>query len=151
MMLKHNLREHSSNYSETTGSLMFYSKDEGNNFNADIANDDNFSSKYFKYKAKLFGNTISPAALKAANGILKNTTIAVPLNFLSIFWRSLELPLINCKVKLKLKWTKYRVLSVGCNGILNDVDSDRIVLTIKDTELYVPVVTLSAKDKGFER
>ena len=81
MMLKHNLIEHSSNYSETTGSLLFYSKDEGNNFNADIANDDNFLSKYFKYKAKLFGNTISPAALKAANGILKNTTIAVPLKF----------------------------------------------------------------------
>ena len=61
------------------------------------------------------------------------------------------MPLINCKVKLKLKWTTYRVLSVGCNGILNNIDSDRIVLTIKDTELYVPVVTLSAKDKGFER
>ena len=61
------------------------------------------------------------------------------------------MPLINCKVKLKLKWTKYRVLSVGCNGILNNIDSDRIVLTIKDTELYVPVVTLSARDKGFER
>ena len=150
-MLKHNLIEHSSNYSETTGSLLPYSKDEGNNFNADIANDDNFSSKYFKHKAKLFGNTISPTALKAANGILKNTTIAVPLKFLSILWRSLELPLINCKVKLKLKWTKYRVFSVGCNGILNNSDSDRIVLTIKDTELYVPVVTLSARDKGFER
>ena len=47
----YNLIEFSSNYSETTGSLLFYSKDEATNFNADIANDDNF--KCFKYKAKL--------------------------------------------------------------------------------------------------
>ena len=136
MMLKHNLIEHSSNYSETTGSWLPYSKDEGNNFNADIANDDNFSSKYFKYKAKLFGNTISPTALKAANGILKNTTIAVPLKFLSILWRSLELPLINCKVKLKLKWKKYRVFSVGCNGILKIVILIELLLLSK-TQNYM--------------
>ena len=47
----YNLIEYSSNYSETMGSLWFYSKDEETNFNA---NDDNF--KYFKYKAKLLGN-----------------------------------------------------------------------------------------------
>ena len=42
-----NLIEHSSNYSETTGSLWFCSKDEPTVFNADIANDNNFKS--FKY------------------------------------------------------------------------------------------------------
>ena len=40
----YNLIEYSSNYSETTGSLWFYSKDEANNFNANIANDDDFKS-----------------------------------------------------------------------------------------------------------
>ena len=46
-------------------------------------------------------NTVVQAD-NAANGILKNVTIAVPLKYLSNFWRSLETPLINCKVELKL-------------------------------------------------
>ena len=50
VMLMYGLIEYSSNYSEKTGSIWFYSKDEATNFNADIANDDNFKS--FKYKAK---------------------------------------------------------------------------------------------------
>ena len=41
-----------------------------------------------------------------ANGILKNAAIVVPLKYISNFWRSPEMPLINCKVELKLKWTK---------------------------------------------
>ena len=51
----HNLIEYSSNYSETTGSLWFYSKDEATNFNADIATNKNFKS--LEYKAELLGNT----------------------------------------------------------------------------------------------
>ena len=70
--------------------------------------------------------------------------------------------LINCKIELKLKWTKYFVLSVDGNE--NDVNDNNnainIIFTIKYTKLYVPVVTLSARDnqkltkllsKGFER
>ena len=79
-MPMNNLIEYSSNYSETTGSLWFYSKDEATNFNADIANDDNFKS--LKYKAKLLGNTAAQAG-NAANGILEYATIAVPLKYLS--------------------------------------------------------------------
>ena len=51
VMPMYNLIEYSSNYSKTTGSSWFYSKDEAANFNADIGNDNNF--KYFKYKTKL--------------------------------------------------------------------------------------------------
>ena len=61
----YNLIEYSSNYSETTGCLWFYLKNEGTSFNADIANDNNFKS--FKYKTKLLENTITDNA----NGILK--------------------------------------------------------------------------------
>ena len=64
----YNLIEYSSNYSETTGSLWFYSKDEATNFDADIVNTDDFKS--FKYKAKLLGHTAAQAD-NAANGILK--------------------------------------------------------------------------------
>ena len=82
-----NLIEYSSSYSETTGSLWFYSKDGATNFNDNIANDDNF--KFFKYMAKLLGNTTAQPAPNAANEILKKVTIAVPLKYLINFWRSL--------------------------------------------------------------
>ena len=60
-------------------------------------NNDNFKS--FKYKAKLLGNRVADGA----NEILKNAAIAVSLKYLSSFWRSLEMQLINCWVKLKVK------------------------------------------------
>ena len=40
----YNLIEYISNYSEATGSLWFYSKEEATNFDADVANDNNFKS-----------------------------------------------------------------------------------------------------------
>ena len=89
----YNLIEYSSNYSEGTGSLWFYSKDEAINFNADISNTDEF--KVFKCKAKLLGNTAAQPAPNPGNGILKSATIAVLLRYLHNFWRSLEMPLIN--------------------------------------------------------
>ena len=67
--------------------------------------------------------------------------------------------LINCKTELKLKWKKYCVLSaVAADN--NDANYNNIVSNIKNTKLYVPVVTLSGKDnqklskllsKGFGR
>ena len=90
-----------------------------------------------------------------ANRILRNRKIVVPLKNLSNFWRSLEISLINCKVELKLKWTKNCVLSPAgadnvsgnVSGNVNDnVNFNNIIFTIKGTKLYVPVVTLSARD-----
>ena len=53
--------------------------------------------------------------------------------------------LTKCKVELKLNWTKYCVLA-GV-GLENDgADYNDNTLTIKDAKLYIPVVTLSAKD-----
>ena len=55
------------------------------------------------------------------------------------------MPLINCKVELKLKWVKYCVLS--SNGTDNtDAGHDNIIFTIKDTTLHVSVVILSVKE-----
>ena len=81
-----NLIEYSTDYSETTGSLWLYSKDEATNFDADIANNNNFKS--FEYKVKL----LETAVADGANGILRNATITVQLKYLSNFWRSLERP-----------------------------------------------------------
>ena len=118
---------------------MVLSKDEATNFNADIANDNNFKS--FKYKVKLVGNTEADGA----NGILKNATVTVSLKYLSNFWGSLKMPLIFCKIELKLKWTKYYVLHADGNDNINDKDNI-IIFNIKDTKLYVPLVTLSARE-----
>ena len=99
-MSMYNLIEHSSNYTEKTGSSRFYSKYQATDFNANIANNNNFKS--FEYNAKLLGNTVAQPA-NAAYGIFKNATIAVPLKYLSNFWRLPEMPLINWQIELKLK------------------------------------------------
>ena len=66
--------------------------------------------------------------------------------------------LVNCKTELKLKWTKYCVLTAaGADNIGANIN---IIFTIEEAKLYVPAVTLSAKDnqklskllsKGFKR
>ena len=139
----YNLIECSLNYSEATGNSCFYSKDEATNSNNNTANTDTFKS--FKFKAELLGNTVAQPAPSNANGIAKDTIIAMPLIYLSNFCRSLEMSLINCKVELKLKLTKYCVLSASGNDNTN-ANPDNIIFTIKGTKLYVPVVLLSAKD-----
>ena len=128
--------EYSSNYSERIGSLLFYSKDEATDFNKNIASTDNFKS--FKYKAKLLWNTEAQAD-NAVNGILKSVTIAVPLKYLSNFWRLLEMSLINSKVELKLRWSKHCILSVaGADNANGNNDDNDIIFTIKDK--IVPIV-----------
>ena len=57
------------------------------------------------------------------------------------------MPLINCKVELKLGWIKHCVLSVAGTDIANgNNDDNNIIFTIKETKLNVSVVTLSARD-----
>ena len=115
-----------------------YSKDETSNFDVDFASDDNF--KIFKCKTKSVGSTVADGN----NGMLRKA-IAVSLKHLNNFWRSLKIPLINCKVELKLKWAKYCVLVTAS---VDNIDANRnnIIFTIKDTNLYAPVVTISGKD-----
>ena len=65
----------------------------------------------------------------------------VPLKYLSNFWSTLEMPLINCEIELILTW------SAGCVIIYTDVANQNPTFTIK-TNLYVPVVTLSTQDNA---
>ena len=53
--------------------------------------------------------------------------------------------LINCKIELKLKWTNHCVLSGTGADNANDKSCNTIFI-IKDTELYVPAVIVSARD-----
>ena len=133
------LIEYSSKYSETTRSLWFHSNYETANFDADIGSNDNFKS--FKYETKLLRNMVADGI----NGTVKNATMALPLKYLTNFWRSFEMLLINCKVELKRKWTKYCVLSeAGAHNA--NANSKNIIFTIKDTKLYVSVVTVSGRE-----
>ena len=66
----------------------------------------------------------------------------VPLKYLSSFWRTLEIPLINCEVELILTWSR------ACAIIYTDVDDQNPTFTITETNLYVPIVTLSTQDNS---
>ena len=92
----------------------------------------NSSSSSFKYKSNLIGNTVADGASRKKEGV----KIIVPLKYLSNFWRSLEIPLINCKVDLSLTWIE--------NCVLSNV-AGASTFKIPHAKLYVPVVTLSTK------
>ena len=77
------------------------------------------------------------AAAAGASGVLKNAKTVVPLRYLSNFFRSLEMPLTNCKIHLELNLSKDCVMSTIAGAT---------AFQIKSTELYVPIVTLSTKD-----
>ena len=81
----YNLIEYSDNYSKTSRSLWQYYRDD--------PNDNTIQSESFKYKIKITGKT-------HATGNTKDVKIAVPLKYLSNFWGTLEMPLINCEISL---------------------------------------------------
>ena len=126
-----NLVEYSDNYSDTSGSLWGFNRDEIDN-NADVTHDNNASS--FKYKASNIGN-------KENNGTKNGVKIAAPLKYFNKFWRSLEMPLSNCKVELSLKWIENCVLTTSANA-------NKATFKIADAKLYVPIVTLSAEENS---
>ena len=94
-MPMYNLIEYSDNYSDTSGSLWQFKRDEVPANNADLTIN---NSQSFKYKAALLGKTAD--TVNNTNSSVKDAKIVVPLKYLSNFWRSLEMPLINCKVCL---------------------------------------------------
>ena len=91
VMPVYNLIEYSDNYSKTSGRLWQYYKDD--------PNDNLTDSESLKSKLKITGNTPN-------NRNTKDVEIIVPLKYLSNFWRTLEMPLINCEVNLILTWSK---------------------------------------------
>ena len=136
VMSMYNLIDYSENYSKTSGSFWQYCKDiPAVNINNAIVNftDHNFTDS-FNFKAEITGQT-------GDDGI-KNVEIMVPLVYLSVFWRSLELPLINCEVNLILTWSANYVI------VSSNVANQNATFAITDTKLYVPVVTLSTQDNA---
>ena len=144
-----NLLEYSTNYRKTTGSLWNYYRDEPN-----IGTDANnithpiLNSESFDYKANFIENGMPH------NKLTKNDVkIVAPLKYLSNFWRSLNIPLVNCEVELILTWFKICVL-INISTRDADYGADPVVYEnyhpddakFQITELYFPVVTLSKEN-----
>ena len=149
IMPMYNLKEYSDNYQDSSATLYQYKRDEPPEDDA-VADLTANNSDSLKYKIKLLGN-VTEVAGDAASVRRLNVKVVVPLKYLSNFFRSLKMPLINCKIKLNLTWKKECVFSTGAG---------EAVFIINDTKLYVPVVTLSKEDnkdfieqqnKGFQK
>ena len=118
VMPMYNLLGYSKNYSETSGSIWNYYRDElageandNNNLNKNVAD-----SKSFKYKTNITGSTYDVARrITDEDGNLadnpdyvankrgtKEVEISVPLKYLGNFWNSLNIPLVNCILGFKL-------------------------------------------------
>ena len=110
VMPMYNLIEYSDNYAKTSGSLWQYYRDE--------PNDDLEKSESFKSKIKITGETPN-------NGNEKDVEKMVPLKYLSNFWKTLEMPLINCEINLILTWSSTCVITnstdAGTFGTTNDL------------------------------
>ena len=72
----------------------------------------------------------------------KNGEIMVPIKYLINFWRTLDMPLINCEIHLILTWSE------KCVIVSADVANQNERFAITDTKLYVPVITLSQQDNA---
>ena len=128
----YNLLGYSKNYRKTTGSLRNYYRNQP-------SDPLSTNSESFKYKISIVGK------IPQDNDSLRNVEVVIPLKYLSNFWRSLDIPLINCEVEIILSWSKNCVLAY----MTVDADADPAIVApsgatfkITDTKLYVPVVTL---------
>ena len=132
MILIYNLIEYSSNYSKTSGSLWQYFRDESaiNNDSNTVNFLGNCSS--FKFKQKITGKI-------PADGNTNDDEKAVPLKYLSNFWRTLEMSFINCEINVILTW------SADC-VIFSATGETKFAIT--DAKLYVTVVTLSTQNNA---
>ena len=153
----YNLLEYSKNYRKTTGSLWNYYRDEPssgfNNNNRDRMNYSIKDSYSFDNKTSITGQLENDDEEK------EEIKIVVSLKYLSNFWRTLDIPLINCKISLDLTWSKNCVLTskatrnalaaegdnLAVAGINNPTNA---VFEITDCKLYVPAVNLSAQNEN---
>ena len=125
----------SDNYSKTSGSLWQYCKEipAVNNGNIADFNGANATDS-FNYKAKTIDQINDDGEIDI-EGI-------VPLKYLSNFWRTLGMRLINCELELILDW------SASCVIIYTNFANQVPTFIITETNLYVPVVTLSTNDNS---
>ena len=160
----YNLHEYSKNYRKTAGSLWSYYRDEPNNPPATNYNANSIkNSASSKYKTSITGKTSNAnqengeKTEQSNTKTKKNLKIVLILKHLSNFWRTLDMPLINCEVSLTLNCSE--------NCVLTDIITQAAraaqggtptrpainapigaTFQITDTKLHVPVVALSTEN-----
>ena len=159
IMNLYNIIDYSDNYVDTTGSLYHHKRpNQTKNDDSTVTNIANNSTS-FEYQWGLIKKQATStnvaqnvdAYVANAHKAWKNVKVAVPLKYISNFFRALELPLINTKLCVELNWTKHSMIS--------NVNT-ATTFQIPKTELHVPVVTLNTENnnkltnllsEGFER
>ena len=137
VMPMYNLIKYSDNYQDSSATLYQYKRDEPPAILANNLTVDNPSS--FKYKVNLLGNPV------VTNNVARlDVKIVVPLKYLSNFFRSLEMSLINCKIKLNLTWKKDCVLSTDADADAANAANNPVFI-INDTKLYVQLLLCQRK------
>ena len=125
-MPMYNLIEYSDNYSKASGSLWQYCKDIStvDNNNAIVNFAENNLTASFKFKVKMTGQTGDDGT--------KNVEIMVPLKHLNNFWRTVEMPFINCEIYVILTWSRNWVI------VSTKVANQNSTFKITDTKLICP-------------
>ena len=146
----YNLIEYSYNYSDSTASLYHFKRQQqtfSNDHRADIIPLTADNSSSCKYKSGLINfDKNANQNFPLAHRLFRNVQIIVPLKYISSFFRSLEMPLINTKLNIQLNYTKNSVISHRfAEPDANQGANSSTFKKIK-TELYVPVVTLNTED-----
>ena len=145
IMPMYHLIEYSDNYADSSESLYQFKRDESPANDArnplNVALDNSIS---FKYKVSLLGKATDADGNYRS---LKIAKIVAPLKYLSNFFRSLEMPLINCKIHLELNWNNNCVM-YGADTYAGGDNANNRETTFKmtSTKLYVPIVTLATRD-----
>ena len=120
----YNLIEYSNINWKKSGGLWQYHRDD--------PSDNITESDSFKYKIKMIGKT-------STDGNTKGVKIAVPLKYLSSFWRTLDMPLINCIINPILTWS---------DGFIISSATEEIKFKTTNAKSYVPVITLWTQDNA---
>ena len=126
--------EYSGAYLKTSRSSWKYNTDEPALSDKENIMDfpyDSNDSISFKFKQQI--------TWQAGNNEIKDVKIMVPLKYLTYFWRTMEIPLINCEISLMLTWSKNWFFVAGAAA------NQESIFAIIDTKLYVSVVTLSTE------
>ena len=123
--------------------MLMYNLSLWNYYRDESSNPLSLNSESFQYKTSIVRKT------PENNDSLTNAKVVIPLENLSNFWSALNIPLINCEVELILTWSKNCVLAdmtVNADADLAIVAPSGATFKIKETKLYVPVVTLSKEN-----
>ena len=123
-MPMYDLIEYSDNYSDTSGSLQNFKRDE--------------------IEANLIGNTEN-------NAIKNGVKIAIPLKYFGNFWRSLEMSFINCKDELSLKWHENCILSSACTAATFTITNTKLYVLIVTLKTEDNTKLSKLLNEGFKR